>query len=125
MSTRKPYVGSITMVPEGPDCISLLNDNELALGNGRCVTTIRGESTRHVAVLDRTSGATLAMTGAIDDPEALQYAYLCAAAPALLEAAKAVVLLAEGQTMATTVAAALHRLEAVAMAAAPPARVLQ
>ena len=52
-------------------------------------------------------------------------AILCAAAPALLEAAKAVVPLAEGQTLATTVAAALHRLEAVAMAAAPPARVLQ
>ena len=61
----------------------------------------------------------------IGDAEALAFAHLCAAAPGLLEAAKAVVRLAEGQTMATTMAAALHRLEAVAVAAAPPAQVLQ
>ena len=125
MSTRKPYVGSITMVPEGPDCISLLNDNELALGNGRCVTTIRGESTRHVAVLDRTSGATLCMTGAIDDPEALQYAYLCAAAPALLQAAAEALKAAEGQAIPTELAGALYRLQSAIAATTTPVRVLQ
>jgi hypothetical protein len=118
-------VGSITMICEGPDCIRLLNNNERAAGNGDCYTTIRGETSQHVAVLDRSTGATLAMTGPAEDAESIASAHLFVAAPALLEAAKEALRQAEGQIIHPDLARALHALEAACVAAAPPKRTLQ